>query len=198
MKPKQKLIVTAIWALAVLLMIAGVGTGLWAHRQPPLEIFFDAPAFSLIDQNGQPITDQQLKGNVWVAMVFFASCPGVCPVMNSKLAKLQKTVPNPDVKIVSISIDPEHDTPEMLRGYAEGYGADQSRWFFLTGKKEDLFATARGLNLAAEPAHDGQPITHTQKMLLIDRENHVRGIYDSSSDDEMQQLAADAKMLAAD
>lgn len=202
MDAKKRLTLSLIWGTAVLAMIGLVGTGV-AYRQlgdssATLEVLYDAPDFELIDQNNRTITQADLRGNVYVAMVFFASCPGVCPAMNAKLLEMQKAVPLPDVKIVSISLDPKNDKPEMLKGYAEGLGADQSRWYFLTGEQDAIFATAKAFGLAAAPAEPGGMITHTQKVLLIDRQNRVRGVYDSLDADAMKKLAEDAKKLAAE
>jgi cytochrome oxidase Cu insertion factor (SCO1/SenC/PrrC family) len=207
MDRKQKILVTCLWAAAVLAMLGVVGTGLWARRQAGdadqaqpqqqrLEVLYDAPSFSLTDQEGKTVTRDSLRGQVWVAMVFFTQCPGVCPAMTMRMTELQKAVTSRDVKIVSFTLDPEHDTPEAMKVYAERFNTDQSRWFFLTGPKDTMYETARGLKLAAEPAHDGQPIVHTQKVLLIDREGRVRGVYDTNDDDSMKGLAADAAGLA--
>jgi protein SCO1 len=177
-------------------MLGVVGTGIWARRTEASPILFDAPKFTLTDQNGKTITDSMMHGNVWVAMVFFTQCPGVCPMMSSRMAQLQKTVARPDVKIISLSLDPEHDTPEIMRAYAERFEADPARWHMLTGPRQTMYDLARAFQLAAEPAHDGQPIIHTQKVLLIDRGNHVRGIYDTSDDVSMKQLADNGRALA--
>jgi cytochrome oxidase Cu insertion factor (SCO1/SenC/PrrC family) len=205
----QKTFLTALWALAVLAMIGVVATGMLARRHAAsqakepqvaagaarLEPLYDVPAFSLTDQHGRTVSDQSLRGRVWVAMVFFTECPGVCPMMVSRMTELQKAVPSAEVNIVSFSIDPKRDTPETLKAYGERMGADQSRWYFLTGPEPSMFEVARGLKLAAAPATADQPITHTQKVLLIDRLNRIRGIYDSADDQAMQQLAQDARTL---
>jgi cytochrome oxidase Cu insertion factor (SCO1/SenC/PrrC family) len=207
MHPRQKAFVTLLWAFAVLAMISVVGAGLWARRQDPtdtstdgepprLGILYNAPAFSLTDQHGKPVTDADLRGNIWVAMVFFTECPGVCPMMTARISQLQKSIHSPDVKIASFSIDPEHDTPEKLNEYAQRLEADQSRWYFLTGPKRTMYETAKAYGLAATPAEDGKPITHTQKVLLIDRDNRVRAFYDTNDDDSMNQLSADIRALA--
>jgi protein SCO1 len=198
MKRSQKILVTTVWALAVMVMLGIVGMGLWGHRTEASPALFSAPAFSLTDQNGRTMTDATLRGNVWIAMVFFTECPGVCPMMSARMAQLQKTVVRPDVKIISLSLDPEHDTPEVLKGYADRFGADSARWHMLTGPKQTMYDLARAFKLAAEPAHDGQPIVHTQKVLLIDRGNCVRGVYDTSDDTSMKKLAEDAEDLAAE
>jgi protein SCO1 len=208
MQRNQKILVTVLWGMTVLAMVAVVGTGLWARRQgaagtgpeeemPHLAPLWEVPAFSLTDQNGKTITDQSLRGNVWTAMVFFTECPGVCPMMAARMAQLQKAVTLPDVKIVSFSIDPEHDTPEKLKEYAGRFEADQSRWHMLTGQKQTMFDIASALKLAAKPAENGNPITHTQKVLLVDRANRVRGSYDTNDNDSMKQLAEDIRKLAA-
>ena len=198
MRREQKILVTILWSLAVLGMIGVVGAGFWSKREDPPEILFDVPIFSLTDQNGRTITQADLRGNVWISMLFFTQCPGVCPMMTARMATLQRSVTAKDVKIVSFSVDPEHDTPDAMRAHAEKFGADQSRWHMLTGPKETMFEVARGLKLPAEPAKDGQPILHSQKVLLIDRQNHVRGIYDTNDDDSMKLLAEDARKLAAE
>ncbi|HMB96152.1 MAG TPA: SCO family protein [Tepidisphaeraceae bacterium] len=198
MRRNQKIFVTILWGAAVLAMLGVVGAGIWIKRPDvPANVLFNAPVFSLTDQDGKTISDANLRGNVWVADVFFTSCPGVCPIMEAKLVELQKAVKLPVLKIVSLSIDPEHDTPDVMKQYANGLGADQSRWYFLTGSKDQVFATARGFNLAAQPAQGGNAIVHTQKVLLIDQQNQVRGIYDTNDDESMKKLAEDAKALAA-
>jgi protein SCO1/2 len=218
MRRNQKILVTTLWAIAVLAMIGVVGTGLWARRQgaaadvdgvavmqthdnpqpADLQPLYNAPSFSLTDQNGHTLTNQTLRGDVWVAMVFFTNCPGVCPMMVGRMTELQKAVTSPDVKVVSFSIDPQRDTPEVMKAYAERVGADQSRWYFVTGPKPSMFEVAHALKLAAEPAQDGKPITHTNKALLIDRVGRVRGIYDATDAESMGKLAKDARTILAE
>ena len=119
-------------------------------------------------------------------------------MMEARMVRLEKEIRSPDLRIVSVSIDPQHDTPEIMKAYADGIGADESRSYFLTGSKEAVFQTARGFKLAATPAQDGNSITHTQKVLLVDRGNQVRGVYDTNDDDSMKKLADDARALIAD
>jgi protein SCO1/2 len=217
----QKILVTTLWAVAVLAMIGVVGTGLWARRQgaaadvdgasaaavarvqvdqapAELEPLYDAPSFSLTDQNGRTVTNKTLHGDVWVAMVFFTNCPGVCPMMVSRMTELQKAVTSPDAKVVAFSVDPERDTPEVMKAYAERVGADPARWYFLTGPKPTMFEVAHALKLAAEPAQDNKPLTHTNKALLIDRAGHVRGVYDATDPESMAKLAKDARTLLSE
>jgi protein SCO1/2 len=198
MRRNQKILATILWATAVLAMLGVVVAGIWVKRpEGPAQTLFAAPNFSLTNQNGKTITDADLHGHVWIAMVFFTACPGVCPMMEARMVRLEKEITAPDLRIVSVSIDPEHDTPEIMKGYADGIGADESRSYFLTGSKEAVFETARGFKLAATPAAGGNSITHTQKVLLIDRDNQARGIYDTNDDDSMKKLADDARALIA-
>jgi protein SCO1/2 len=213
----QKLVTTLLWGLAVLGMLAMVGTGLWAKKAQhardgaaahallasatardesgALPVLYPAPQFSLTDQTGTTITHESLRGNVWVAMVFFTECPGICPGMVGQLMTLQETLKDPRVKLVPFSIDPEHDTPQVLKQYADRIKADPDRWHLLTGTKDEMFAAAEGLKLAAEPAKGSNPIVHSGKLLLIDAAGDVRGVYDHKEDEQMAQLAKDAAQL---
>src|SRR5215510_10916730 len=126
MDRKQKILVTCMWGVAVLAMIAVVGAGLLGRgRLPedepsaPLEALYDAPSFSLTDQNGGTVSADSLRGQVWIGMVFFTSCPGVCPAMTMRMNGVQKAIVNADVKMVAFSLDPERDTPEVMKLYGE-------------------------------------------------------------------------------
>jgi cytochrome oxidase Cu insertion factor (SCO1/SenC/PrrC family) len=203
MGKRQQIVTTLLWGLTVFGMLGLVGTGLWAKKArgrqaeaEALPMLFQAPPFALTDQNNRHVTDEQLRGSVWVAMVFFTNCPDICPGMMGRLVDLQESVKDPNVKLVSFSIDPERDTPEQLRQYADRLGADSTRWLLLTGTKAEMFAAAEGLKLPASPAEDDKPIAHTNRMLLIDKGGRVRGVYDSSDDAAMTKLAADAARLA--
>jgi protein SCO1/2 len=164
-----------------------------------MPVLFDAPAFALTDQDGKPFASEALRGKPWVASFIFTHCPGVCPKMTMKMATLQKTVPNPDVRLVSFTVDPARDTPEVLKTYATNFGADPARWRFLTGEKAALFDAAAGMKVTAIPAGEmGSPeIVHSEKFLLVDKAGRVRGAYDSGDDASLKKLAADAAVLAS-
>jgi cytochrome oxidase Cu insertion factor (SCO1/SenC/PrrC family) len=116
--------------------------------------------------------------------------------MTEKMKKLQDAVPAKNVQLVSFTVDPERDTPAVLKQYAKRFNADESRWHFLTGAKDTMFSTFKGLNLSATPAQDGRPIDHAEQFLLVDGQGRVRGIYHSKDDDKLKQLARDAATLA--
>ena len=212
MRKNQKIITTILWSFLVLTMVAVVGRGMWRGQDDPaargvsvstdaptrqgLPVLYKTPHFSLTDQDGKPFDSDQLKGRVWVAAYIFTNCPGACPMMTQRMAKLQDAVPSKDVLLVSFTVDPERDTPEVLKQYAKRFNADESRWHFLTGDKAAMLQTAAGLHLTAMPAEGDRPIQHDEHFLLVDRQGRVRGVYASKDDEEMKRLAKDAKTLA--
>ena len=181
----------AVWAGTVIWQMSqpgGVGS------QPELKTLYRLPPFSLTDQAGNEVTRETLDGDVWVADFIFTRCPGPCPVLTRRMAELQRAVASDPalqgVKLVSISVDPEHDTPEVLRGYGEKYGADRDRWRFLTGEREAVGRLIRdgfrlGVTLVGDVAAEGNVIeepTHSDRWVLIDRDGWVRGYYSGMSD----------------
>lgn len=161
---------------------------------------FAAPTFTLTDQDNQPFGSEKLKGNVWIATLFYTTCPGPCPMMSGRLRKIQKAVPDRNVMMVSFSIDPDHDTPAKLKDYANNMTADPTRWFFLTGTPEQMKTVADGLKLGYEPKAENDvnnEIVHSTKFLLVDKAGQVRGVYSTADDESMKKLEEDAKKLAA-
>jgi protein SCO1 len=198
MDRRQKIITTVLWSVLVVAMLGVVGTGLWAKFRPdPLPVLYASPTFSLTDQDAKAFGSEDLRGKTWVAAFIFTHCPGVCPQMTMKMSALQRAVPDRDVHLVSFSVDPERDTPAVLKEYARSFDADAARWHFLTGDKTNMFDVASGMKLTAAPAGVfGPDIVHAEKLLLIDGEGRVRGAYDSKDEQDMKQLAADAAALA--
>lgn len=188
--------------IGVLVLGAGLASFL-ANRAPPLPDYGPMPAFTLVDQSGAPSTDQDLRGAVVVADFIFTSCPDVCPALSLALRSVgQQTADTKiPVRLLSVSVDPERDSPEVLREYAARYDADPSRWRFLTGDPEQVRSTLKGFAQLAErvPVSDGKPedynVAHSQSMLLYDAEGALRGIYGSDSE-ELKRLVADARRLA--
>lgn len=158
------------------------------------------PDFRFVDQSGEVFTAQRLEGNVWVANFIFTHCPSVCPFLTQKMAELQRRSAK-SVFLVSFSIDPKNDTPERLRAYAEKYGADPSRWFFLTGEVEQISTTVvRGfkLSLGERVEHDGgagYDILHATHFVLVDKKRRIRGYY-RKQDEDMAKLRNDIERLA--
>jgi protein SCO1/2 len=200
MRPVQKVLTTILWGLTMLAMVSVIGAGLWRGReaaepeQQELGVLAEVPAFELVNQNDLKITLDNLRGSPWVADFVFTRCGGPCPLMTGKMAGLQKSLPK-EVQFVSFSVDPAHDTPAVLKEYAKIFHADESRWHFLTGDKDAIFAQARGMLLTAIPANESNPIIHDERFLLIDAAGQIRGAYHNNNPDEMKQLEVDAGRL---
>ncbi|MCP4246526.1 MAG: SCO family protein [bacterium] len=160
---------------------------------PDLPTLGQAPPFELTERDGEPFQAAELTGKVWVADFIFTYCAGPCPLMTSRMAELQKAVADlPDVRLVSFSVDPERDTPQVLRRYADRYGADPERWFFLTGDEALIRTVAvNGFKLGSMD----DLILHSAKFALVDRSGAIRGYYDSSDADVVARLAADIRSL---
>ena len=149
------------------------------------------PSFNLIDRSGRAVSDSDLKDRVWVADFIFTRCADQCPVMTQKASTLSRKMK--DVQWVSFSVDPAYDSPSVLKDYAEKFGADRTRWFFLTGKKEVMNRVAQGFHVS-DTEH---PMFHNISFILVDREGRIRGYYDSSDPEKIKQLEHDAKALLA-
>ncbi len=168
------------------------GKGLFGPSQP-LPILAQLPGFQLTDQTGSPFGLDDLRGRVWIADFIFTRCPGPCPRMTSRMADLQKQLSGQsDLALVSFSVDPEFDTPEVLARYAEQFHAQQSRWSFLTGSKQTIHSLAKSGFLVGGV---DDVTLHTTRFVLVDRQGRVRGYYSSSDEQSLQTLVTDAKRL---
>lgn len=150
--------------------------------------------FRLASQNGETIGIDRLKGQVWIGSFIFTRCQGPCPMMSQKMARLQNELADvPNLKHVSITIDPEHDTPPILLEYANKYHAKHERWLFLTGEKNHI------IKLAVEafklPAGE-DPDMHSTRFVLVDQEHKIRGYYDSGDPQAISKLGEDARRLS--
>jgi protein SCO1 len=176
-----------LFALAVL----GLPAVLMFRDEPaiPPPLLGALPAFNMVSQEGEPVTPAHLLGQVVVLDFIFTRCPDVCPIMTSQMAALQHSLPaqpfgGAPLRLVSVSVDPDHDTPPILKAYAAKFGADLNSWTFLTGTSADVGDLADGLMQAlvktpAGAAGDVPAITHSQRMVLIDATGQVRGFYET-------------------
>jgi protein SCO1/2 len=156
------------------------------------------PSFSFINQNFKPISQQFIKDKIWVADFFFTRCTTICPKMSNHLEKVQKEFASrSDFKLISFTCDPERDTPEKLIDYAAEYHADSSQWQFATGTKQSLYHFARkGLNVVATDGDGGaNDFIHSQNLVLVDKQGYVRGYYDGTKEEAVQQLIKDIRKL---
>jgi protein SCO1/2 len=167
---------------------------------PSLQKHWQVPDFTFTERNGQTVRRADLAGKVWIADFFYTSCPGPCPMLSGRLSAIQEKLGDrADVRLVSISLDPEKDTPEVLKQYAERFKAGPN-WLFLTGDKATTYSLVQtGFKLAvAEERNNPEPITHSTKILLIDREGWVRGFYEGVGQDQTEQLIKDVDKLLAE
>ena len=190
-----------LWAVLVLAIGALVGALLWqraAHE--PLPRYDPMPAFTFTDRDGEPFGTGELAGGPWILDFVFTRCPGVCPRMTETMAGVEARLPDdPRLRLVSISVDPDYDTPERLQAYAETYDAP-ARWHFLTGPRPRILTLAEALGLPVNvdpdlPITDPRAIMHSSRFLLIDEDGVVRGYYSSLDQAAMDELVEDATRL---
>jgi protein SCO1/2 len=173
--------------LAVALLMAA------CIRPRELPVMGDVPEFVLTAQTGRPFDSKVLDGHVWVADFIYTTCPGPCPMMSAHMRQLQdSTAEIPDVRLLSITVDPAHDTPAVLTEYARHYKQDPARWFFLTGDMEKL--NDLGVHAFKVNSVDGS-LTHSTRFVLVDRRRRIRGFYTSGEDAFMPQLLHDVRQL---
>ncbi len=159
----------------------------------PLPVLGDVPDFALTSQTGSAVDRATLEGHVWVADFMFTTCPGPCPRMSSQMHQIQKaTAKTPDIKLVSFTVDPAHDTPAVLAAYGKHFLADPGRWYFLTGLQQTL--NTLGLAGFKLNSVDGS-LNHSTRFVLVDRTARIRGYYDSSDDGFLQNLLRDLRQL---
>ena len=164
---------------------------------PLLLVMGEVPAFELTERNGQPVTRDNLIGRIWVANFIFTRCPGPCPKMCSQLADLQNTLKHKaqDIRIVSFTLDPEHDTPEVLDRYAKLFNADTERWLFVRGEKAAVQRLAsEGFKLASVEKVPGE-IVHSTRFVLVDPQGRIRGYYDSQEPEGLPKLRKELDLL---
>lgn len=190
------------WAVLILIAIGIVVLALMQRREGlprSLPMLGSVPDFSLTGYNGQQLTHNDLVGRITVVDFIFTRCAGICPVMTHQMRKLQDAfVQMPDVRFLSITVDPEYDTPEVLRKYAHAAGASPHRWMFLTGDKANIHQLARkGFRLGVEETGgtEDEPIIHSSMFVLVDRQGRIRGYYNGLEKEAVERLMGDIKTL---
>ncbi|MCF8274569.1 MAG: SCO family protein [Flavobacteriaceae bacterium] len=154
--------------------------------------------FSLINQNGKTITQDDYKDKIYVADFFFTTCQTICPIMTSNMVDIQKEILNDaEVMLLSHSVTPEIDTAAQLKRYAIEKGVVDSKWNLVTGDKKQIYKLARKSYLAVKDNGDGGPfdMVHTENFMLIDKKRQIRGFYDGTNPDDINRLLDDIKIL---
>lgn len=163
--------------------------------------------FSFFNQNGKLISQKDYENKIYVADFFFTTCPTICPKMTNNMVWLQNQLKKyPDVKLLSFSVTPDIDTPEVLKKYALEKGVDDSKWNLVTGDKSAIYYLARKSYLAVKTGKPDElyDMVHTENFILVDKNKRIRGFYDGTNLDQpseegktknMQQLLADILWL---
>lgn len=207
---------TRILLLGVAVIVLGVvlGTMLWLKLGPAprvalvdrasgdgLKQYGAVPDFKLSERNGTEVSLAQLRGKIWIADFIYTTCTDTCPLQTAAMAKLQKEfAAKSDLQFVSVSVDPQRDTPQVLSAYADKYEADRQRWYFLTGQRDQVIKLIRDgfhLSVAALPSENDAAgmIPHSPRFVLIDRQAQIRGYYDSRTMEGVAHLRNDLESL---
>lgn len=156
------------------------------------------PAWSFTDQNGQTVSDRDVAGKVKIVDFFFSTCGTICPTMTSELTRVQDAFrADPNVVILSHTVDPETDSIATLKAYAQRYKALDGKWYFLTGQKEKLYTQARTGYLLPVQDGDGGPddFIHSERLVLVDPEGKIRGYYNGTDARQVDTLILETKVL---
>ncbi len=153
--------------------------------------------FELTNQNGQKITQEFYKNKIYVADFFFTTCQDICPIMTKNMYRLQEELKDDnDILFLSHTVIPEVDTVQQLKKYAVENNIDDSKWNLVTGEKKQIYDLARKSYLAVEDAEYGKfDMIHTENFILIDKQRQIRGFYDGTNNDEIEQLISDIEIL---
>ena len=154
--------------------------------------------FSLINQNGEVITQEDYKDKIYVSDFFFTTCPTICPIMTHNMVKIQKEFNEDDnVMLLSHSVTPEIDSVSVLRDYADRKGVIDAKWNVTTGDKKHIYELARKSYFAVVDEGDGgvQDFIHTENFILVDKKRQIRGYYDGTEDEDIDRLIGDIKTL---
>jgi len=167
-----------------------------AARREPLPVYGQAPDFELVAETGQPFHGRSLAGRIWVADFIFTTCTGPCPRMSSLMRQVQAgSAGLPNVRLVSFTVDPQRDTPEVLSAYAKRYSAQPGRWHFLTGNAETLHHLKREVFKLGSV--DGS-LNHSTRLVLVDARGRVRGYYGTDEDSPVRRLLTDIRRVLAE
>ena len=153
--------------------------------------------FSMVNQNGETVTEMDYSDKIYVADFFFTTCPNICPMMTANMLYIQEKLKEDDIMLASFSVTPEIDTVEVLKEYSLDKGVNDEKWNLMTGDREQIYNLARKSFLVAkeDPLGGENQMIHTENFVLIDKEKRIRGYYDGTKLEEMEKLLADIEIL---
>jgi protein SCO1/2 len=157
------------------------------------------PDFKTVNQYGDSVTSKSLDGKIYVADFFFTTCPSICPIMHRNMLNVYGAYKNDkDIKIISYTIDPKHDSVNVLKSYADKLGIAGNTWWLLQGKKEEIYKLSESY-LVRKPEEDAKQLfIHDGYFILVDKQKRIRGTYDGTVPDQVTHLIADIKTLKAE
>jgi protein SCO1/2 len=195
MNPGTRKTVWLVWG-GLLLLVTMLTVGLLlqirsrTNAREGLPVIGQVADFTLTNQNGRVVTLADLRGHVWVGDIIFTRCPGPCLKMTRQMKELEKALPaGSDTKLVTLTTDPDYDTPAILKTYSERFGADLNRWMFLTGMKEEIRKLGTdSLKLTAvekkpeEREESNDLFIHSTIFVLVDRKGQLRGVFQTTGE----------------
>jgi protein SCO1 len=161
-------------------------------------IYHTIADFKFVDQDSATITNDTFRDKIYVADFFFTSCRTICPIMKTQMLRVYDSIQNnPDVLLLSHTIDPEYDTVGLLNDFAERLGVKSNKWHFVTGTQEDIYKIAQTSYFSTALADNTEPdgFIHSGAFLLIDKQRRIRGKYDGTKEDEVNRLLGDIRKL---
>lgn len=176
--PKSKIIIPIV-VLALIFVTIGAGM---SYFKKSLFTVMKVPDFELTDQNNQKISNKDMLGKVYLVEFFFSKCPTICPVMNSNMKYIEETINDKNFGIISISIDPINDTPEVLKNHARMLGTKSPNWHFLTGNRDYIDNLADQFNIYVGDKEDkAESLNHSGMIALVDQEGNLRSRFDENN-----------------
>jgi protein SCO1/2 len=179
---------------------------IYGNRQPVTKMVNGKPAtdtvyqtiskFKTVNQYGDSISNKSLDGDIYIADFFFTTCPSICPVMHRNMLNVYNAFKSRgDIRIISYTIDPKHDSVPVLKKYADKLGVSGNTWWFLQGKKDDIYKLSESY-LVRKPQEDAkQQFIHDGSFILVDKQKRIRGAYDGTDPKQVDQMIADIKAL---
>lgn len=194
-------------AAFILFVLAACSTSAREEKLPVLgerivegsdTIFHTIADFRFVDQDSNIVTQETFKNKIYVADFFFTSCRTICPIMKTQMLRVYDSIESdPEVLLLSHTIDPEYDTVGLLRDYADRLGVASEKWHFVTGSQDDIFNIAQTSYFATAMADDAEPdgFIHSGAFLLVDKDKRIRGKYDGTKEEDVNRLLRDIAKL---
>jgi protein SCO1 len=194
-----------VWGALILTVLGIAGAFIYKQIRPalvPLPVIAPVGQFTLTNQNGKAVSAVDFNGRVWIANIIFTRCAGPCPLMTKAMKELQDAT-DPRVQLVTLTTDPDYDSPEVLRRYGEEYRADFNRWSFLTGSKDQIARLAMdGLKLVAKEKADAERenpadlFIHSTTFVLVDSSGNLRAVFELDDPDLKSKVRQASRFLS--